>query len=112
VTRPNCRPAARNLDAQTSYPAGDDGQNRIAAHAARITDEPVAAQPKRAGDHPRLRLQRQLGNRYVQRIVSTALAKGALAGTVAVQRQPIPAPAIEAADASGLNRARVSVVVT
>jgi len=94
------------LDAQTSDPAGDNGQNRVAARARRITDEPVAARPKRAGDHPLLRLQRQLGNRYIQRIVSTALAKGASAGTAAVQRQPTPASAIEAADASGVNRAR------
>jgi len=111
VARPN-RPATRNLDAQTSDPAGDNGQNRVAARARRITDEPVAARPKRAGDHPLLRLQRQLGNRYIQRIVSTALAKGASAGTAAVQRQPTPASAIEAADASGVNRARVPVVVT
>jgi hypothetical protein len=47
-----------------------------------------------AGSHPLLlRLQRQIGNRYVQRIVSAALAPGASAGVAAVQRQPTHAPA-------------------
>ena len=101
------------MDAQTSYPAGDDGQNRVAAPAGGSRTSSLRPGPSgRADDHPLLRLQRQLGNRYVQRIVSTALAKGASAGAAAVQRQPTPAPAIEAADASGVIRARVPVVVT
>jgi len=47
----------------------------------------------RADNHPLLRLQRQLGNRYVQRLVSCALAPGASAGLTAVQRQPLPGSA-------------------
>jgi hypothetical protein len=47
----------------------------------------------RANSHSLLRLQRQFGNRYVQRIVSRALASGTSAGAAAVQRQPTPAPA-------------------
>jgi hypothetical protein len=41
-----------------------------------------------ANSHPLLRLQRQFGNRHVQRIVSLALATGTSAGNTAVQRQP------------------------
>jgi hypothetical protein len=44
-------------------------------------------------NHPLLRLQRQLGNRFVQRVVSSALVPGASAGPTAVRRQPLPASA-------------------
>jgi len=54
---------------------------------------PRPAKHERPVVHPMLRLQRQLGNRYVQRVVSLARGTRASVGGTVVQRQPPPTSA-------------------